>query len=40
MTALGVVGTGVRDRRAHNEAGMRATLAALTAGMESTGPVG
>ena len=40
MTALGVVGTGVRDRRAHNEAGMRATLAALTAGMESPGPVG
>jgi hypothetical protein len=29
MTALGVVGTGVVDRRTHNTAGMRATLDAL-----------
>jgi uncharacterized protein YndB with AHSA1/START domain len=40
MTALGVVGTGVRDRRSHNEAGMRATLARLTAAMEGRTPAG
>jgi hypothetical protein len=35
MTSLSTRGTGVADRRAHNEAGMEATLAALRAEMES-----
>ena len=34
MKALGVVGTGVADRRTHNERSMRATLAALVADLE------
>ncbi len=36
MKVLGALGTGVIDRRAHNEAGMRATLEALRVGMESS----
>ena len=35
MKALGIIGTGVADRRTHNEAGMRATLTALRSAMES-----
>ncbi len=35
MKAIGLVGTGVANRRKHNEAGMRATLAALKAGLET-----
>ncbi len=35
MVVLGALGTGVVDRRAHNQAGMRATLEALRRGMES-----
>lgn len=35
MKAIGIVGTGVANRRKHNEAGMRATLAALKAGLET-----
>jgi uncharacterized protein YndB with AHSA1/START domain len=34
MTGLGLVGTGVANRREYNEAGMRVTLAALKAGLE------
>jgi uncharacterized protein YndB with AHSA1/START domain len=36
MKALGTMGTGVRDRRTHNEITMRATLAALTTELEET----
>ena len=36
MKALGLVGTGVGNRREYNEAGMRVTLAALKAGLEGT----
>ena len=36
MTAIGVVGTGVRDRRTHNERTMRETLEALAADLERT----
>jgi uncharacterized protein YndB with AHSA1/START domain len=35
LRLMGSLGTGVLDRRAHNEAGMKATLAALKAGMEA-----
>ena len=35
LRLMGPLGTGVLDRRAHNEAGMKATLAALKAGMEA-----
>jgi uncharacterized protein YndB with AHSA1/START domain len=34
LKVIGLIGTGVANRRTHNEAGMRATLAALKAGME------
>jgi uncharacterized protein YndB with AHSA1/START domain len=34
MKALGAVGTGVADRRSHNERTMRATLVALAADLE------
>jgi hypothetical protein len=34
MRLLGIIGTGVRDRRTHNEITMRATLAALKSDME------
>jgi uncharacterized protein YndB with AHSA1/START domain len=36
MRALGTVGTGVADRRSHNERTMRATLDALTTELEAT----
>jgi hypothetical protein len=36
MTALGAVGTGVADRRAHNERTMRATLESLTSALEAS----
>jgi hypothetical protein len=36
MKGLGLVGTGVANRREYNEAGMRVTLAALKAGLEGT----
>jgi uncharacterized protein YndB with AHSA1/START domain len=38
MKVLGALGTGVVDRRSHNEAGMHATLAALRVAMEASGP--
>jgi uncharacterized protein YndB with AHSA1/START domain len=36
MKAIGTVGTGVADRRAHNERTMRATLDALTTELEAS----
>lgn len=36
MKALGAVGTGVADRRAHNERTMRATLDSLTSALEAS----
>jgi carbon monoxide dehydrogenase subunit G len=36
MKAIGAVGTGVADRRAHNERTMRATLESLTRALEAS----
>jgi hypothetical protein len=36
MKALGALGTGVADRRAHNERTMRATLDSLTSALEAS----